>query len=175
MDIFDNRNQKLSFKEFLPKFGININSHNLFNTGKYLSRVFRPVKYGAFYKDLNVHINNNPQYSGAVTDGISLISISLARSLGWEDVKANMSGQFTLFFNEGLVKRHCVVSDRITSDAVIYGKENIKKDISLSGYLAYVSLEPVKLGKSLRLDIQSLLNLCISLERNSILNGQIWE
>ena len=108
---------------------------------------------------MDIHINNNPKYSGAVTDGISLISLELAKSLGWKDVKPNMSGQFTLFFEEGLVKGHCVVSDKIKSDVVIYGQENIKKDIKLCGGLQYVALEPVKLGKSLRLDIQSLLNL----------------
>lgn len=159
IDAFDNRNKKIEFKEFLQKFGIKVSSGNLFKTGKYLSRVFRPVRYGAFYKELDVHINNNPKYSGAVTDGISLISHSLAKSLGWKNAEPNMSGQFTLFFKEGLVKGHCLVSDKIKSNVVIYGQDNIKKDIKLSGDLAYVSLEPVKLGESLRLDIQSLLNL----------------
>ena len=159
IDVFDCMNNKIMFNQFLEKLGIKVSSGNLFKTGKYLSRVFRPVKYGSFYKELDVYVNEEKKYSGAVTDGISLISLSLAHSLGWKDAKVNMSGQFTLFYKDGLVKGHCVVSDKIKSDVVIYGIQNIKKDISLSDDLYYVTLEPVKLGKSLRLDIQSLLNL----------------
>ncbi|MBK8944106.1 MAG: hypothetical protein IPM32_02440 [Ignavibacteriae bacterium] len=159
IDVYDSRNSKISFNQFLEKFGIKVNSGNLFKSGKYFSRIFRPVKYGSFYKGLDVYVNEEKKYSGAITDGISLISISLANSLGWKEAKVNMSGQFTLFYKDGLVKGHCVVSDKIKSDVVIYGSGNIKKDISLSGDLCYVTLEPVKLGKSLRLDIQSLLNL----------------
>jgi hypothetical protein len=160
IDVFDTGESKhLSFKDFLDKFSIKINSNNLFKTGKYLSRVFRPVRYGGFYKDLNINVNRNPEYTGAITDGISLISFDLAKSLGWKNAKPNMSGQFTLFYEEGLVKGHCVISDKIISDVIIYGEENIKKEISFQSGLQYVTLEPVKLSKSLRLDIQSLLNL----------------
>ena len=58
-------------------------------------------------------INKNLKLTGKVTDGISLISLSLAKVLGWEKVKAGMSAQFTLFYDKGLVKGHCVVSDKI--------------------------------------------------------------
>jgi hypothetical protein len=126
IDVFDNRNNRIMFNEFLSRLGITVNSGNLFKTGKYLSRVFRPIKYGNFYKGLDVYVNEDSKYYGAITDGISLISLELAKSLGWQDAKVNMSGQFTLFCKEGLVKGHCVVSDKIKSDVVIYGHENIK-------------------------------------------------
>ena len=42
------------FNQFLEKLGIKVSSGNLFKTGKYLSRVFRPVKYGCFYKEFLV-------------------------------------------------------------------------------------------------------------------------
>ncbi len=157
IDVFDTNGDHVPFNDFLSHFGIKINSKNLFKTGKYLSRVFRPIRYGSFFKRLDVHINNN--HSGKVTDGISLISVDLAKSLGWEKAEANMSAQFTLFFNGGLVKGHCVLSDWIKHDVIIYGQENIKSEISLNNGYEYVTLEPVKLGESLRIDIQSMLNL----------------
>ena len=97
--------------------------------------------------------------SGKVTDGISLISIDLAHALGWENAKPGMSAQFTLFYKRGLVKGHCVISDKINHDIVIYGKDNIKSEIALIHDLEYVTLEPVKLSETLRMDIQSMLNL----------------
>ncbi|MHB8335831.1 MAG: hypothetical protein ACYDEE_00240 [Ignavibacteriaceae bacterium] len=157
IDVYDKGNDHVQFKDFLDHFGIQIISKNLFKTGKYLSRVFRPIRYGSFYKGLDVHINNN--HNGKITDGISLISVDLAKSLGWENAKANMSAQFTLFFNGGLVKGHCVLSDWIKHDVIIYGQDNIKTEISLNNGYEYVTLEPVKLGESLRIDIQSMLNL----------------
>jgi len=157
IDAFSSSGDHIPFKDFLNHFGINIHSRNLYKTGKYLSRVFRPIKYGSFFRGLDVHINNN--HSGKITDGISLISVDLAKALGWENVMAEMSAQFTLFFKGGLVKGHCVLSDKIKHDVVIYGKENIKTEISLNNGYEYVTLEPVKLGESLRMDIQSMLNL----------------
>ena len=156
---FDKEDRIIPFNEFTDRFGIKIRSKNLFKTGKYLSRVFRPVKYGKFFQGLHIHINNNPVYRGKVTDGISLVSVKLAKELGWTKADKNMSAQFTLFFKEGLVKGHCVLSDKIESDVVVYGNDNIKSEISLGKELQYITLEPVKLGKSLRMDIQSMLNL----------------
>lgn len=157
--VVDKDDRQVRFSEFLKRFGINVKSQNLFKTGKYLSRVFRPIRYGCFYKDLDIHVNHNPEYKGAITDGISLISLDLAKSLGWKNAEPNSSAQFTLFYKGGLVKGHCVLSSKINHDVVIYGEDNIKQEISLNNGLEYVALEPVKLGKSLRLDIQSLLNL----------------
>ncbi len=157
IDVYDLDNKHIQFSDFLDRFSINIKSSNLFKSGKYLSRVFRPVRFGGFYKGLDIHINNN--HAITETDGISLISLELAKSLGWSDAKKDMSAQFTMFYSDGLVKGHCVVSDRINSDVVIYGKENIKSEISFSSGLEYVAVEPIKLSTSLRLDIQSMLNL----------------
>lgn len=159
IDAFDSANNKISFSDFRSKFGITINSSNLFKTGKYLSRVFRPVRYAGHFKNIKVHINQNPKLQGKVTDGIGLISSSLAKVLGWEKAQAGMSAQFTLFFEQGLVKGNCIISDKINHDVVIYGNENIKTEISLGNGLQYISLEPLKLSNTLRMDIQSLLNL----------------
>lgn len=149
--------EKIPFEEFCKHFGIKINSENLFKTGKYLSRVFRPVRYGGFFKDLKIHVNENMK--GKVIDGISLISPKLAKDLGLRKVKAGMSGQFTLFFKEGLVKGHYVISSKIEHDVVVY-KDNIKTEIKYDFKdLAYISIEPVKLTKHLKLDIQTLLNI----------------
>ncbi len=158
VDLYDAQG-KIPFDQFLNRVGISVRSTNLFKTGKYLSRVFRPAKYGMFFKELDVHINDNPALEGKVTDGISLISLALAKSLGWTDAEANKSAQFTLFFGQGLVKGHCVVSDKIQHDIVIYGKQNIKEEIRFVADCAYVAIEPVKLSSTLRMDIQSLLNL----------------
>ena len=158
IDAFDSAGIKISFDQFSEKFGIKINSTNLFKTGKYLSRVFRPVRYAGHFTNIDVHINENPELMGKITDGLSLISVSLAKVLGWEKVKPGMSAQLTLFFDKGLVKGHCVVSDKIDHDVIVYGNDNIKTEIGLSGR-QYISVEPVKLSKKLRMDIQSLLNL----------------
>ena len=158
IDVFDSAGCKIGLDQFSDKFGIKINSTNLFKTGKYLSRVFRPVRYAKHFSNIKVHINENPKLMGKVTDGISLISLSLARVLGWEKAKPGMSAQFTLFFGQGLVKGHCVVSDKIAHDVVVYGDDNIKTEIGLNER-QYISVEPVKLSKKLRMDIQSLLNL----------------
>jgi hypothetical protein len=64
-----------------------------------------------------------------------------------------------LFFSQGLAKGHCVVGDKIDHDIVIYGKQNIKEEISFTKDCSYVSIEPVKISTTLRMDIQSLLNL----------------
>lgn len=157
IDVYDNQGVHINCKDFLERFSIKINSSNLFKTGKYLSRVFRPSKYGSFFNDLKIHKNQN--HNGKQTDGISLISLELAHRLGWKEAQPEMSSQFTLFYKEGLVKGHCVVSDKIEHDVVIYGDDNIKREISLTTGLNYIALEPVKLSNSLRLDIQSLLNL----------------
>ena len=113
IDAYDDNGNHIEFRDFLNHFGISIQSKNLFKTGKYLSRVFRPVRFGNFFKGLMLYINTNSRYSGKVTDGISLISIDLAHALGWENAKAGMSAQFTLFYKNGLVKGHCVISDKI--------------------------------------------------------------
>ena len=118
----------------------------------------RPVRFGGFFRGLDIHINQNPRFAGKVTDGISLISVEPAKELGWENAEENMSAQFTLFFRHGLVKGHCVLSNKINHDVVVYGNENIKEEISLDEF-EYVTLEPVKLGDKLRIDIQSMLNL----------------
>jgi hypothetical protein len=157
IDAYDLDGKHIAFDKFLDRFSIGIKSNNLFKSGKYLSRVFRPVKYGGFYKDLDIHVNNNHDITEV--DGISLISLELAKSLGWKDAKKEMSAQFTLFYSAGLIKGHCVVSDKISSDVVVYGKENIKSEITLNNGLQYLAVEPVKLSSSLRLDIQSMLNL----------------
>lgn len=159
IDVKTNTGELLVFNHFLKHFGISIRSNNLFKTGKYLSRIFRPVKYGMFFNELDIHFNNDPVYSGKVTDGLSLISLDLAKQLGWKGAAANASAQFTLFFDKGLVKGHCVVSDKIEHDVVIYGSDNIKSEISLKPGIIYAAVEPVKLGKTLRMDIQSMLNL----------------
>lgn len=150
---------KIPFKEFLQRINVEIRSKNLFKTGKYLSRVFRPSRYGKFFSGMDIHINNNPSLQGKVTDGISLISLELAKELGWKDAEANKSAQFTLFYSRGLVKGHCVVSDKIQHDIVVYGEQNIKDEIKFTGTGAYVAIEPVKLSTTLRMDVQSLLNL----------------
>jgi len=150
---------KISFEKFLQHMAISIKSKNLFKTGKYLSRVFRPTKYGKFFSGLDVYINDSPEFKGKITDGISLISLSLAKELGWKDAEHLKSAQFTLFYSQGLVKGHCVVSDKIEHDVVVYGEDNIKSEIQFSAGLSYVAIEPVKLSTTLRMDIQSLLNL----------------
>ncbi len=159
IDAFDASGNKIPFTDFCSKFGIRIKSNNLFKTGKYLSRVFRPVKYAGHFRNIKAHINQNPKLMGKVTDGISLISLSLAKVLGWEKVQTGMSAQFTFFFEGGLVKGNCVISDIIEQDVIIYGNENIKSEISLGNGIQYLSLEPLKLSTKLRMDIQSLLNL----------------
>lgn len=156
---YDKELKQIRFSDFLTRFNLKVESGNIFKCGKYLSRVFRPVKYGKHYCNLDVYINSNPDYAGKITDGLSLISINLAKSLGWCSVKPNMSAQFTLLYNGGLVKGNCVVSDKISHDVVIYTEGNIKREISLTGENAFVSVEPLKLSEHLRMDIQSMLNL----------------
>lgn len=156
ISVFLANNKRLRFEDFAKHFAIGIKSNNLFKTGKYLSRVFRPVKYGGFYQGLSV---NTSSVSGKIVDGISLISHKLAVSLGWKDVAPGMSAQFTLFYSQGLVKGHCVVSDIIDHDIVIYGEDNIKQQVTFNNGTQFVTLEPVKLSPHLRMDIQSLLNL----------------
>lgn len=159
LEAFDGSNNKILFKDFCLKFGIRIKSNNLFKTGKYLSRVFRPVRYAGHFRNIRVYINQNPKLMGNVTDGISLISLSLAKALGWKKAQAGMSAQFTMFFDQGLVKGNCVISDTIDHDVIVYGNENIKTEIALGNGIQYISLEPLKLSSTLRMDIQSLLNL----------------
>jgi len=159
IDVFDLSNNKISFADFCSMFGIRIKSNNLFKTGKYLSRVFRPVRYAGHFKNIRIHINQNPKLIGKITDGISLISLSMAKVLGWKKAQPGMSAQFTMFFDLGLVKGNCVISDKIDHDVIVYGNENIKSEISLGNGIQYISLEPLKLSTKLRMDIQSLLNL----------------
>jgi|GEM_PF-1230735 len=159
IDAFDASGNKIPFKDFCSKFGIRVQSNNLFKTGKYLSRVFRPVRYAGHFKNIKIHINQNPKLMGKVTDGISLISLSLAKVLGWNKAQAGMSAQFTMLFDQGLVKGNCVISDKLDHDVIVYGNENIKSEISLGNGVQYISLEPLKLSTKLRMDIQSLLNL----------------
>lgn len=155
IDAYDLDDNKIDFNNFLNHFHLSINSTNLFKCGKYLSRIFRSTRYGKHLSSLNIHINKN--YDIKFVDGISLISIDLAKRIGWSDAKPNKSAQFTLLFNEGLVKGHCVVSDKISNDIIIY-EGNIKKDISFNdGY--FVALEPVKLTRKANLDSQTLPNL----------------
>ncbi len=156
---YDKELSLIKFTDFLTRFNLKVESTNIFKCGKYLSRVFRPVKYGKHYRNLDVYVNTNPDYAGKITDGLLLISIDLAKSLGWNSVKPNMSAQFTLLYNGGLVKGNCVVSDKIAHDVVIYTDENIKREIRLEGNTAYISVEPLKLSQHLRMDIQSVLNL----------------
>lgn len=156
IDISLNNGPRLKFDDFARHFGIKIQSTNLFKTGKYLSRVFRPIKYGGFFPKLNIRTSH---LTGKIVDGISLISVDLAKAVGWADAQHGMSAQFTLFFAEGLVKGHCVVSGQIDHDVIIYGEENIKKEIKFDYPAEYVALEPVGLSDTLRMDIQTLLNL----------------
>src|ERR1035437_7194929 len=93
---YNNQGELILFNEFLNHFHITMESKNLFKTGKYLSCVFRPIRYGAFFYNLDNHFNDN--HSSKQTDGISLISISLAHILGWVNAEAGSSAQFTLFY-----------------------------------------------------------------------------
>jgi hypothetical protein len=97
VDLYDNE-IKIPFNKFLQRVGISLSSKNLFKTGKYLSRVLRPSKYGKFFSGLDIHINENPSLHGKVTDGISLISLELAKELGWKDAVAKVgAAHFVLF------------------------------------------------------------------------------
>ncbi|MBZ0184467.1 MAG: hypothetical protein K8F60_18555 [Melioribacteraceae bacterium] len=154
---FDSNNEMVEFEKFTDRLKIDIQSTNLFKTGKYLSRIFRPSRYGGFYK--GIRILNNHSIPGSKIDGLSLISVDLAKSLGVNDAVPNQSAQFTLFYKGGLVKGHCVYSDKITADVVIYGSDNIKSEIRFNSDHFYIAIEPVKLSNQLRLDIQSMLNL----------------
>ena len=154
---YDFRDNLIPFSEFAERTQLSIRSTNIFKSGKYLSRVFRPTRFGGFYKNLKVFVNDTLPISKV--DGLSMISVSLAKSLGIHNAEANQSAQLTLFFRGGLVKGHCIFSDKIAYDIVIYGHENIKDEISFDSELYYVALEPVKVSNHLRLDIQSMLNL----------------
>lgn len=140
---------KIPFEAFLNKVHLTISSDNIFKLGKYLSRVFRPTKYGAHLNGLDIHINESVK--AKKVDGLSLISLSLAKRLGWTDAQVNSSSQFTLVYNKGLVKGNCVVSDKIKHDVVIYGSENLKEEIKFDS--CFVALEPVGLSTHLRIDI----------------------
>ena len=158
IDMYTSEGEKISKEEFLSKLSISVQSKNLFKTGKYLSRIFRPTKYAGFYKDLKVHYNDNPEFQNKSTDGISIISLELAKNLGWNNAQNGKSAQFTLFSNSGLVKGHCVISSNIGYDAVIWA-HNVKEEIRFTKNCTYVSIEPVKISDSVKMDIQSLLNL----------------
>lgn len=149
----------ITFDSFLEHFDLNVEADNIFKCGKYLSRIFRPSKYGAFYTDLDIYLNEDESRPPELTDGISLISQDLAEELGWSDAKTNMSAQITLLTDEGLIKGHCVVSDKIKSDIVLYGKDSYKQEVKLKSGYQYISIEPLKGSSHLRLDIQTLLNL----------------
>jgi hypothetical protein len=150
-----NASGKIPFETFLNHVHLTISSDNIFKLGKYLSRVFRPARYGAHLDGLDIHINQTTDANKV--DGLSIISLSLAKRLGWENAQVNSSSQFTLVYDKGLVKGNCVVSDKIKHDVIIYGNENIKEEIKFDG--CYVALEPVGLSYHLRIDIQSMLNL----------------
>ncbi|NPV10602.1 MAG: hypothetical protein HPY57_02265 [Ignavibacteria bacterium] len=154
IDAYDLNNKLIPFEKFPERLKIKINSQNLFKVGKYLSRIFRPTKYGAHFDKLSVFVNDN--YPPEYVDGISLISQKLAKSLGW-NASPNQTAQFTLFYDGGLVKGHAVVSDKIKSDVVIYSG-NLKQEVRFEGGY-YVALEPVKLSRRVNMDIQSLINL----------------
>jgi len=158
IDMYTIAEQKVAKEEFLSNVGIQIKSKNLFKTGKYLNRIFRPVKYAGFFKDLNVYVNTNPEYQNKSTDGISLISIDLAKQLGWHNAIEGKSAQFTMFSGKGLVKGHCVISSKIEHDIIIW-ENNIKDEVIFTKDSTYISIEPVKLSNSVKMDIQSLLNL----------------
>jgi len=158
IDLYISEGEKISKDEFLTKLSISVQSKNLFKTGKYLSRICRPTKYAGFYKDLKVHYNDNPEFQNKCTDGISIISLELAKNLGWSNAQNGKSAQFTLFSNRGLVKGHCVISSKITCDAIIW-THNVKEEIRFTKDCTYVSIEPVKISDSVKMDIQSLLNL----------------
>ena len=150
INAYDTDNRLIQFSDFASHFKLKIKSSNIFKSGKYLSRIFRPIKYGRFFRGLDVYVNNNPDYKGSKTDGLSLISLKLAKSLGWDKAVSNNSAQFTLLYKDGLVKGNCIISDKIEHDIIIYTKDNIKKDISLDADFSYVSLEPLKLSKTLK-------------------------
>lgn len=155
IDAYDIDGNKIPFDNFLNHFHLSVNSTNLFKCGKYLSRIFRSTRHGLHLDSLNILINKN--YDIKLVDGISLISIDLAKRVGWSEAKPNKSAQFTLLFKEGLVKGHCVVSDKISCDVVIYDG-NIKRDIGFTdGY--FIALEPIKLTRKANLDSQTLPNL----------------
>lgn len=155
LNVFLSNKHHLSFKDFLQHFKLSVASDNLFKTGKYLSRVFRSTRYGGFFEQLSVR---HSDVSGKIVDGISLVSVEAARALGWRRAAAGMGAQLTYLSKDGLVKGHCVLSDRIDYDIVVYGG-NIKDQIFLEQGQEYLALEPVKLSDTLRMDIQTLLNL----------------
>ncbi|CAG0943362.1 hypothetical protein BROC_02266 [Candidatus Brocadiaceae bacterium] len=155
LNVFLSNNHHLPFKDFLQHFKLSVASDNLFKTGKYLSRVFRSTRYGGFFEQLSV---KHSDVSGKIVDGISLVSVEAARALGWRRAAAGMGAQLTYLSKDGLVKGHCVLSDRIDYDIVVYGG-NIKDQIFLEQGQEYLALEPVKLSDTLRMDVQTLLNL----------------
>jgi len=155
LNVFLSNEQHLPFQAFLNHFKLRVASDNLFKTAKYLSRVFRSTRYGGFFEKLSV---KHSDISGKVVDGISLLSVEAAKTLGWKDAEPGMGAQLTYLSKDCLVKGHCILSDRVDYDIVIYGG-NIKDQISLTQGQEYLALEPVKLSNSLRMDVQTLLNL----------------
>lgn len=127
-------------------------SSNAVNTSQ---EYFVQPDIGKHLERINIHINKN--YDIQTVDGISIISLDLAKRVGWSEAQPNQSAQFTLLFNEGLVKGHCVVSDKISNDVVLYDG-NIKTDISFNDG-CFIALEPVKMILKANLDSQTLPNL----------------
>lgn len=99
-DATDTFGKYILLSEFNNDTDISIQSSNLFKISKYLNKVFRPTKYGGFYKDLDIHVSYNKALTTKVTDGISLISLVLAKSLGYSDSVENNSTLFTQFHKD---------------------------------------------------------------------------
>ncbi|HOJ19708.1 MAG TPA: hypothetical protein PLT92_14185 [Ignavibacteriaceae bacterium] len=158
INAYDKDNNRLTSSQFCKRLGLKIESKNLFKTGKYLSRIFRPTKYSGFFRNCFSISAFPPVGPGSTTDGISIIPLSLAQKLGWEDAKSGNSAQFTLFYKNGLIKGHCLISDAIGFNSIIC-TNFIKNDLKFDKDYLYIAIEPVKLSMSVRMDIQSLLNL----------------
>ncbi|MCA9925356.1 MAG: hypothetical protein KC421_23445 [Anaerolineales bacterium] len=156
---------------FLAHSGLSFSMHKgAFTLSKRISRLMRPYRYFAFASPADVTISHSSGLDAAVWDGAGLMSSAmldrLAENLDREhshfehhlhELQQLRRAEITIMHEAGQEKAHVLIVDDLAVD-FLFPADSTKSEITLSDRV-FIGLHPVHARNTMRLDVQSLINL----------------
>ena len=170
--VIDIRVPEMSTDEFTLFTGIQVKEAS-FKACKRLSRAIGRREYAAFFYDTDeVVITHDSKLDPVVWDGAGRMSLDflnrhVARLREAEHITGRTAArlrrarrfEITIMTEAGQEKGHVVVDETMTDSDFLFPAGSTKPEVTLENGKVYIALQSVKTKTSMRLDIQSLINL----------------
>lgn len=140
-----------------------------FKVSKRFSRIMRPYRYFAFMSPDEIAVNHDPKLDSIIWDGSGQISRQLLLKIAEQcphltnrqrqEMANHQRFELTMMTSQGQEKCHVQVMDDMTAYDIVLPFDSAKPEIKYYGDNVFIGLVPFYGHKTMRLDIQSLVNL----------------